>query len=65
MHTKDFVVDQGCDWHAVEDILKLFPKSDTVPVLALVIETVNSIDLTAFVVTSQKEKVLLELYLVS
>ena len=61
MHAQNFVVNESSNWHAVKNVLKFFPKSDTVPVLALVIEAVNAINLTALVVTSEQEEVFLEL----
>ncbi len=64
MHAQNLVVDQSSDWHAVEDILELFPDADGVPTLALVVEAVDSIDLATLVVASQEEEVLLELDLV-
>ena len=64
MHADDLVIDQRGDWHAVEAILELFPDADGVAALALVVETIDTIDLTALVVASQQEEVLLELDLV-
>ena len=64
MHAENFIVDEGCDGHTVENILELLPQTDTVPILALVVKSVNTIDLTAFVVTSKQEEVLLKLDLV-
>ena len=64
VHTEDLVVDKSGDWHAVEDILEFFPQTNRKPILALVIEAVNSIDLATLVIASQQEEVLLELDLV-
>ncbi len=64
VHAEDFVVDESCNRHAVEHILKLFPDADAVAALALVVKPVDSVDLTALVVASQQEEVLLEFYLV-
>ena len=61
MHTQDFVIDEGCNRHAVENILKFFPKSDAISVFTLIIEAVNTVDLPALVVTSQEEEVFLKL----
>lgn len=65
MHTQDFVIDEGCNRHAVENILKFFPKSDAISVFALIIEAVNTVDLSALVITSQEEEVFLKLNFVS
>ena len=64
MHAEDLIVDEGSDWHAVENILELLPDADGVATLALIIEAVDTIDLTALVIASQKEEVLLKLDLV-
>ena len=61
MHANDFVVDQRGDRHAVEAILELLPDADGVAALAFVVETIDTVDLTALVVASQEEEVLLEL----
>jgi hypothetical protein len=60
MHAQNFVVNKSCNRHAVENILKFFPKSDAVSVLALVIEPVNPVDLPTLVVPAEEEEVLLE-----
>ena len=61
MHTQDLIIDESGDGHAVEDVLELFPDADGVAALAFVVETVDSIDLAALVISSQQEEVLLEL----
>ena len=61
MHTQDLIIDESGDGHAVKDVLELFPDADGVAAFALVVETVDSIDLAAFVISSQQEEVLLEL----
>ena len=60
MHAENLVVNEGCNWHAIEDILELFPDANRVATLALVVEAVDAIDLAALVVPSQQEEVLLE-----
>ena len=64
MHAEDLVINESGDGYAVEDILELLPNADRVATLALVVEAVYAIDLPSLVVTSQQEKVLLELNLV-
>ena len=61
MHAENFVVDKGCDRHAVEDILKLLPHANGVAALAFVVEAIDAVDLSALVVTAQQEEVFLEL----
>ena len=64
MHAEDFVVDESSNWHAVEYVLELLPNPNAIASLTLVVEAVHSVDLTTLVVSSQKEEVLLILYLV-
>lgn len=61
MHAQDLVINEGSDGHAVEDILEFFPDADGVAAFALIVEAVDAIDLTALVVASEQEEVLLEL----
>ena len=61
MHTQDLIINESGDGHAVEDVLELFPDADGVAALAFVVETIDTVDLTALVVASQEEEVLLEL----
>ena len=58
MHAENFLIDKSSNWEAIEAIGKNFPKLDTMTTLALIIESINSIDGGTFVVTSQKEKIL-------
>ena len=58
MHAENFLVDEGGDGEAIEDVAKDAPESDRVPAFAFVVETVDSIDLCTFVIASQKEEVL-------
>jgi len=58
MHAENFLVDEGGNGEAIEDVAKDAPESDRVPAFALVVETVDSIDLCTFVIASQKEEVL-------
>ena len=60
MHTEDLVIDKGSDWHTIENILKLFPQSDAVPIFAFVIESINSVNLTTLVIATKEEKVFLK-----
>lgn len=64
MHAKDLVINEGSDWNAVEDILELFPDADAIAALALIVEAIDTIDLTTFVIPAQQEEVLLKLDLV-
>ena len=58
MHAENFLVDEGGDGEAIEDVAKDAPESDRVSTFALIVETVNAIDLSTLVIASQKEEVL-------
>ena len=64
MHAEDFVIDESSDGHAVEDVPEFLPDTDGVSALALVIESVDAVDLATLVIASKQEEVLLELDLV-
>ena len=64
MHAEYLVIDQGCNWHAVEHVLELFPDTDAVPPLALVVEPIDSVDLSALMVSTEQEKVLFEFHFI-
>ena len=61
MHAQDFVINQSTNWQAIENILKLFPNSDAVTSLALIVETIDSVYLSTLMVPSEQEEILLEL----
>ena len=61
MHAENLVVDQCSDWHAVENVLEFLPHAYGVATLALIIESVDTVDLSTLVVTSKKEEILLKL----
>lgn len=57
MHRKDLFVDDCSDWQAVEAIGKCLPQLDVVTALAFVVETVDTIDGSTLVVTSEDKEV--------
>ena len=61
MHAQDLVINKRSNRHTVKNILKFLPQTDRIPVLALIIEAIDSINLPALVVSSQQEEVLLKL----
>ena len=65
MHAQYSVVDYRADWQYVEAGAELSPQPDAVPSFALVVETIDSVNLTALMVTSKQEEIFLELDLVS
>jgi hypothetical protein len=58
VHGEDLLVDDSGDGKTVEAVGESFPQLDVVATLALVVETVDTIDRGALVVTTQHEKVL-------
>lgn len=58
VHGEDLLINDGRDGQAVEAIRKCLPQFDVVTTLAFVIETVDSVDGSAFVVSAQNEEVL-------
>ena len=58
MHAKNLLINQCCNGQGVENITENFPKSDGVASLALIIESIDTIDLGTLVIASQQEKVL-------
>ena len=65
MHAENFLVDQGGDRQAIEDVAKDAPESNGVSTFALIVETIDSVDLSTFVVSPKKEEVLWVLDLVA
>ena len=58
MHAEDLLINQGGYGQAVEHITEDAPESDRVAALALIIETVDSIDLGTLVIASKQEEIL-------
>lgn len=57
MHGEDLLVNDCSNGQAVEAIRKCLPQLDVVPSLALVVETIDTVDRCAFVVAAQDEEV--------
>jgi len=58
VHAENFLVNEGGDGQAVENVAEYAPESDRVATLALVIKAIDAVDLGTLVVTSEQEKVL-------
>ena len=58
MHTEYFLVNEGSDGQSVENVTEDLPESDGISSLTFIVKAINSIDLCAFVIASQKEEVL-------
>lgn len=57
MHTENLVINDSSYWKAVEAISKELPKPNTETALALVVEAVNPINGSTFMVSSKEEEV--------
>lgn len=57
VHAENFVVNEGCDWQAIEHVAEDSPEPDGVATFALVIKAVDSVDLGALVVATQQKEV--------
>jgi len=57
MHREDFFVNDGCDGQAIEAVRESFPQFDVIPAFTFVIEAVNPVDTSTFVISTQYEKV--------
>ena len=58
VHGENLLIDNGRNGQAVEAIGECLPKFDVVPPLAFIVETVDSVDGGALVVTTENEEVL-------
>jgi hypothetical protein len=64
MHAKNFLVNQGGDGKTIETVCESLPELYIIAALALIVETVYTIDRGALMVSSQEEKVFWVLNLV-
>jgi len=58
MHGEDLLVDYGGNRQAVKTIGKSFPQLDIIPTFAFVVESIDSVDGSTFMIASQNEKIL-------
>jgi hypothetical protein len=58
VHSEYLLVNDSCDGQAVEAICEGFPQFDIVPPLALIVEAIDAVDWSAFVVASKNKEVL-------
>jgi hypothetical protein len=64
VHGENLLIDNGSDGQAVEAVGECLPQLDIVSSLALIVETVDTVDRGALVVTAENEEVLRVLDLV-
>ena len=65
VHTKNLFVYERTDWQAIKDVREYLPKLDRVSSLALIVETIDPVDLGTLVVSSQEKEILRVLNLVA
>lgn len=65
VHTEDFLINEGGNREAVEDVREDLPESDRIPAFAFVVEAVNAVDLGALMIAAQQEEIFGVLYLVA
>nr|DAD19056.1 TPA_asm: hypothetical protein HUJ06_020519 [Nelumbo nucifera] len=58
MHAQDLLINKSSHWQAVEAICKSLPEADIIPSLAFIIEPINTVDGSTFMVAPKKKKVL-------
>jgi hypothetical protein len=58
VHAEDLLVNNGCNGKTVEAVSEGLPQFDVVAAFALVVETIDTIDRCAFVVSSEQEEIL-------
>jgi len=64
MHAKNLLIDESCNGEAIEAVSESLPKLDVIAALALIIESINTINGGAFVVSTEEEEVLRVLNLI-
>ncbi len=52
MHSEDLLIDDRRDWEAIEAVRERLPQLDVVPPLALIVESVDSVDGRTLVIAS-------------
>lgn len=57
MHTEDLVVDESSNGETVETVGETLPQAHVVSSLALIVEAVNTVDRSAFVIASEEKEV--------
>lgn len=58
MHAEDLLVNDGSDGETVEAVCERLPELDVIAALALVVESIDTVDGRALVVTTENEEVL-------
>ena len=57
MHCENLLIDNGGNWQAVEAIRECLPQLDVISTLALIVESVYTVNRGALVVTAENEEI--------
>jgi len=57
VHCENLLIDNGGNWQAVEAIRECLPQLDVISTLALIVESVYTVDRGALVVTAENEEI--------
>ena len=57
MHADNTVINEGRYWQTLEAVRKGSPKTDAVTTFALIIESIDLVDVVCFMITSQEKEV--------
>ena len=58
MHGENLLINDCGDWQTVEAVGECLPQLDVVSTFAFIVKAINTIDRSAFVISSKDEKVL-------
>lgn len=58
MHGENFLVNNSCDWQAIEAIGKRLPEFNVISSLALVVKSVDTVDWSTLVIPTKNEEIL-------
>jgi hypothetical protein len=65
VNAEDLVIDDSRYWETIEALYELFPEFQGISSFAFIIESINSINGSALMITSEKEEVFRILDLIS
>lgn len=58
VHREDLLINNSCDWQAIEAIGERLPKLDVVSSFTLVVESIDTVNRSTFMVTTEDEEIL-------
>jgi hypothetical protein len=57
VHCENLLIDDCCNGQAVEAVRESLPKLDVIPSFAFIVESIDAVDGSAFVVAAQDEEI--------